>query len=47
VSDLLGIDIVTATRWAKYAKSDWAGYLAARHAEAWVGLTKTAARERR
>lgn len=30
LSDLLAIDIITATRWAKYAKSDWNDYVAAR-----------------
>jgi hypothetical protein len=33
LADLLAIDIVTATRWAGYAKRDWNGYLAARHAD--------------
>jgi hypothetical protein len=32
LSDLLAIDIITATRWAKYAKSDWNDYVAARAA---------------
>jgi hypothetical protein len=31
LEDLLGIDIVTATRWAGYAKRDWQTYLANRH----------------
>jgi hypothetical protein len=30
LSDILGIDIVTATRWAGYAKRDWQSYLAIR-----------------
>jgi hypothetical protein len=30
LSDLLGIDIATATRWAGYAKRDWQTYLANR-----------------
>jgi hypothetical protein len=30
VADALGIHIETATRWSKYAKRDWADYLAAR-----------------
>lgn len=30
LSDILGIDIATATRWASYAKRDWHGYLANR-----------------
>jgi hypothetical protein len=34
LADLLAIDIVTATRWAGYAKRDWNDYLAARHADA-------------
>lgn len=34
IADLLAIDIVTATRWAQYAKRDWSDYLAARHDEA-------------
>jgi hypothetical protein len=34
LADLLGIDIVTATRWAQYARRDWTGYLAARHSDA-------------
>ena len=33
LSDLLAIDIITATRWAKYAKRDWIDYLAARHGD--------------
>jgi hypothetical protein len=31
---LLAIDIVTATRWAGYAKRDWTDFRAARHADA-------------
>jgi hypothetical protein len=31
LSDILGIDIATATRWAGYAKRDWQSYLASRH----------------
>jgi hypothetical protein len=31
LADLLGIDIVTATRWAGYAKRDWQTYLASKH----------------
>jgi hypothetical protein len=31
---LLAIDIVTATRWAGYAKRDWNDFRAARHADA-------------
>lgn len=34
LSDLLAIDIVTATRWAGYAKRDWNEFLAVRHADA-------------
>lgn len=30
LADLLAIDIVTATRWAGYAKTDWNNYIAAR-----------------
>ena len=30
VADLLAVDIVTATRWAHYAKREWGDYLAAR-----------------
>jgi hypothetical protein len=30
LADLLGIDVVTATRWAGYAKRDWQTYLAER-----------------
>ena len=33
LADLLAIDIITATRWAGYAKRDWNDYLAARHAD--------------
>ncbi len=32
LADLLAIDVVTATRWAGYAKRDWNDYLAIRHA---------------
>lgn len=32
LADLLAIDIVTATRWAAYAKRDWNQYLATRKA---------------
>jgi hypothetical protein len=34
LADLLAIDIVTATRWAGYAKRDWNDYLAVRRADA-------------
>ena len=30
LADLLGVDIATATRWAKYAKRDWHTYIAER-----------------
>jgi hypothetical protein len=30
VADALGIHIETAARWSKYARRDWADYLAAR-----------------
>lgn len=33
LADLLAIDIVTATRWATYAKTDWNDYVAARVAD--------------
>jgi hypothetical protein len=33
LADLLAIDVVTATRWAGYAKRDWNDFLAIRHAD--------------
>ncbi|GLP73599.1 hypothetical protein TUM20983_07090 [Mycobacterium antarcticum] len=34
LADLLAIDIITATRWAAYAKKDWLDYVATRVADA-------------
>ncbi|WP_284235593.1 hypothetical protein [Mycobacterium antarcticum] len=34
LADLLAIDIITATRWAAYAKKDWIDYVATRVADA-------------
>ncbi|WP_225337307.1 hypothetical protein [Mycobacterium intracellulare] len=42
LADLLAIDIVTATRWAGYAKRDWNDFLAVRHAN-----PRSAGRDRR
>ncbi len=33
IADLLAVDPITATRWAKYSKRDWLGYVAERQAD--------------